>query len=151
GGLVQVWSDHPVEPMNAMQEMIDFGSRLELQGMAGFAASQAIQGGVSSDSIAGKVINNIPFVGGAARELIAGVAALGGMVSLVLIAAGAVHAYVLPMIPYVMMFFFIAGMLVLVVESLVAAPIWAFSHIRMDGDDFVSDVQRPGYMIAFNL
>ena len=35
--------------------------------------------------------------------------------------------------------------------ALVAAPLWAFFHIRMDGQEFVDQVQRPGYMIAFNL
>lgn len=40
---------------------------------------------------------------------------------------------------------------VLTAEAMVAAPIWAFFHIRMDGADFVDQVQRPGYMIAFNL
>src|SRR5690606_5049182 len=93
----------------------------------------------------------IPLVGGATRELVSSVASLGGMLAMAVIAAGAVHAYILPMIPYVMMFFFVASMLLLVVEALVAAPLWAFFHVRMDGDDFVSDVQRPGYMIAFNL
>jgi hypothetical protein len=39
----------------------------------------------------------------------------------------------------------------LVVEGLAAAPLWAFFHIRMDGQEFVDQVQKPGYMIAFNL
>ena len=66
-------------------------------------------------------------------------------------AAGALHAFVLPMIPYITTVFFVSGMLTLVVEGLVAAPLWAFFHIRMDGQEFVDQVQRPGYMIAFNL
>ena len=39
----------------------------------------------------------------------------------------------------------------LVGEALVAAPIWCFMHIRMDGEDFADNVQRPGYAILFNL
>ncbi|MBU3000323.1 DotA/TraY family protein [Roseovarius nubinhibens] len=49
------------------------------------------------------------------------------------------------------MTFFVTGMLILIGEALVAAPIWAFMHIRMDGQEFVDQVQKPGYMIAFNL
>ena len=62
-----------------------------------------------------------------------------------------VHLYVLPMFPYVIMTFFVMGMLVLVAEALIAAPIWAFFHVRLDGAEFVDQVQKPGYMIAFNL
>ena len=68
-----------------------------------------------------------------------------------LFALGVVHAYLIPMMPFIYMFFISTGMLILVAEAMVAAPIWAFMHIRMDGGDFVDNVQRPGYMIAWNL
>lgn len=68
-----------------------------------------------------------------------------------LAAVGVVHAYLLPMIPYIQFFFFTMGMLILTAEAVIAAPLWAFFHIRMDGQDFVDQVQKPGYMILFNL
>ncbi|MFC4236006.1 DotA/TraY family protein [Thalassospira xianhensis] len=68
-----------------------------------------------------------------------------------LLAVGVIHAFVLPMIPFIQFFFFVTGMLILVVEGVIAAPLWAFFHIRMDGQDYVDQVQRPGYMILFNL
>lgn len=94
-------------------------------------------------------------VGAAIASVISSVMESAGfllkMGAIVILAVGVVHAYVLPMMPYILMTFFVMGMLVLTVESLVAAPIWAFFHVRLDGQDFVDQVQRPGYMIAFNL
>ena len=100
--------------------------------------------------------------GGAAGAIAGGLAAgltsimtyLGGIFQAILAAillAGLLHAYVLPMIPYIIMMFFVIGMITLVVEGMVAAPLWAFFHIRPDGQEFVEQVQRPGYMILFNL
>jgi len=73
------------------------------------------------------------------------------MLLLAVFAAGVMHAYVIPMIPYVQVMFFLMGMLILLVEALIAAPLWAFFHVRMDGAELIEQVQRPGYMIAFNL
>lgn len=73
------------------------------------------------------------------------------MLVMIMIGVGIVHAIILPMIPYFMMTFFLMGMLILAAEAMVAAPIWAFFHIRLDGQDLVDQVQKPGYMIAFNL
>lgn len=70
---------------------------------------------------------------------------------LIIFAMGITMAFIIPMIPYIMVLFFIIGMLVLTLEALIAAPLWAFFHVRMDGQDLIDQVQRPGYMIAFNL
>lgn len=68
-----------------------------------------------------------------------------------LLVVGITHAYIIPMVPYIQVMFFVMGMMILLVEALIAAPLWAFFHIRMDGQEFVDQVQKPGYMIAFNL
>jgi hypothetical protein len=73
------------------------------------------------------------------------------MAGFLLLVVGVVHAYILPMMPYVIFLFFVSGMIILIAEALIAAPLWAFFHVRMDGGEFVDQVQRPGYMIAFNL
>src|SRR5690606_28628659 len=119
GGIVMLWTDHKVDPLNSMQSMIDLGNRFQLYGMTSYAVSTAVGGAVSGDSIAGMVMNKIPLIGGAVTGLITAAAGLAGSLSLAIVAAGAVHAYVLPMIPYITMLFFVASMLLLLVEALV--------------------------------
>ena len=86
-------------------------------------------------------------IGGA----IAGMASILDMLALALLVVGIFHAYVLPMLPYIQFLFFVMGMLILVCEGMVAAPLWAFMHVSMDGSEFVDGKQEAGYIILFNL
>ena len=156
-GIVKLWSytSDSVLALNPMQAMIDFGNRLMLWGAGYYLAGATMAGsagGLVARAASGAAsLTGIGVLAEGLREAASGLGTLGMMLSLGMIAAGALHAYIIPLIPYIMTVFFVASMLVLVVESLVAAPIWAFVHIRMDGQEFVDQVQRPGYMIAFNL
>lgn len=69
-----------------------------------------------------------------------------------LLLAGITHAFIIPMIPFIMVTFFITAQLVMVVESLVGAPLWAMAHVRLDGgDEFIAQQQKAGYSIALNM
>lgn len=68
-----------------------------------------------------------------------------------LLIVGAMHAYVLPMMPYIQSLLFFMSMMIIVVEAMVAAPIWAFMHLRLDGNELIGQQQQTGYMLIFNL
>ncbi|KXV06505.1 DotA/TraY family protein [Acetobacter malorum] len=70
---------------------------------------------------------------------------------LALMTAGIYDAFILPLLPYLHFFFATMGILILTVEGVIAGPIWAFMHIRMDGDELFTGAQSPGYKILFNL
>lgn len=99
--------------------------------------------------------------GSIAAKAFGGMGALGGglsfaslfvgTVGLALLGAGIFDALVLPMLPFIHFFFATLGILILVVEGVIAAPLWALVHVRMDGQEFVDQRQSPGYQIAFNL
>ena len=150
-----------VNPLNPMGAMIEYGDFLMRTGfgiylsimainqgssLLGLAAgSTVLSGGAAAPSLA---IGAISTISSAAFQAIATPLTL---VAGAIIMAGALHSYVIPMMPYILVLFFVCGMLMLTVESLVAAPLWAFFHIRLDGQEFIDQVQKPGYMIAFNL
>ncbi|AOG02942.1 DotA/TraY family protein [Bosea sp. RAC05] len=156
GGLANAYnkrSDSTQLVINPMGDMISYGNGLLVSSqvalVSGAAMAGAIEGG--EKQAIGKVAN---FFSGAISMVKGAFGFLTPfltMVILAILAAGALHAFVIPMIPYIMTVFFVAGMLTLVVEGLAAAPLWAFFHIRMDGQEFVDNVQKPGYMVAFNL
>lgn len=152
------------DPANSFLHMVEMGHTIlaissGVLGMSMAAKAAAISLETASDSfwasfiktatgpfgIAGDIAANLAVAAGHAM------AAIGASFGFILVAVGLVHAYIIPMLPFIFMFFFTAGMLILIGEALVAAPIWAFMHIRMDGEEFVDQVQKPGYMIAFNL
>lgn len=68
-----------------------------------------------------------------------------------LLVVGAIHAYVLPMMPYIQFILFFMSMLIIVVEAMIAAPIWAFMHLRLDGNELIGQQQQIGYQLVFNL
>lgn len=98
------------------------------------------------------------FLGGAGKGITGALSAVTGpiiagigLLGMVLLICGIAHAYILPLVPYITMTFFVYSMLILLAEGMIAAPIWAFFHIRMDGQEFIDQSQRPGYIILFNL
>lgn len=76
-----------------------------------------------------------------------------GVLSLIvmgLLAGGAYLAFYLPMIPYITWITGIIKWLIVVIESVIAAPIWAAAHIHPDGDEQVGRA-GPGYMIILSV
>ena len=159
GGGVKLWqiTGSSALALNPMQSMIDYGNRLMVAGGTFYPASAIIaasgENGFLKDlgDKATVVSFGLLSFGSGMLKAMAGLGGFAMFLSLAVIAAGALHAYIIPLVPYIMTVFFVASMLVLTVEALVAAPLWAFFHIRMDGQEFIDQVQRPGYMIAFNL
>ena len=43
------------------------------------------------------------------------------------------------------------GWLIMLLEAVIAAPLWAFMLLRMDGQDFIDRAQAPGVSLLFNL
>src|SRR3546814_6896088 len=39
----------------------------------------------------------------------------------------------------------------LVVEAVLAAPLWAFAHMRMDGHEFATEASKAGYRLSLNI
>ncbi|MGX9960652.1 DotA/TraY family protein [Xanthomonas euvesicatoria] len=68
------------------------------------------------------------------------------MLTMALIASGAMMAFYIPMIPFITWTVGVIKWLTSIAEAMVAAPIFAAAHIHPDGDDAVGRA-GPGYMI----
>jgi conjugal transfer/type IV secretion protein DotA/TraY len=68
-----------------------------------------------------------------------------------LLIVGILHSFVLPMLPMMMVFVMGVSWLIMFLEASIAAVLWAFVFIRMDGQDFVDQGQKPGVGLLFNL
>lgn len=67
-----------------------------------------------------------------------------------LLTAGVYLSFYLPLIPYITWINGVIKWLVVVIESLIAAPIWAAAHVHPDGDEQVGRA-GPGYMIILGV
>ena len=63
---------------------------------------------------------------------------------------GATLSTYVPMIPYILWVGVIIGWIILVVEAVIAAPIWAVAHMAPDGDGVVGRGGQ-GYMLVLSL
>jgi conjugal transfer/type IV secretion protein DotA/TraY len=103
------------------------------------------------------------LVGGPGAAAAAGVtsAVLGSVVSAItpwiapvlvtMILAGLMHSFVIPMIPFIMVLMMGVSWLLMFLEGMIAAVLWAFIFIRMDGHEFADQKQSPGVALLFNL
>jgi len=146
-----------------LQQMVEFGYNLIAVAEAIFLPIALIKMGVLGKAalIFGKTITEGPagFISGLGESAVA--TALGKLVGPVisaimglcgvLLIAGIVHAYILPMMPYIHFSMFVMSMVIFVVEAMIAAPLWAFIHIKLNGQELIGHEQRTGYMLIFNL
>lgn len=68
----------------------------------------------------------------------------------VFVVPGAMLSTYVPMIPYILWVGVIIGWVILVVEAVIAAPIWAVAHMAPDGDGVVGRGGQ-GYMLVLSL
>ncbi len=59
--------------------------------------------------------------------------------------------YVLPFMPFLYFFFAVGGWVKGIFESVVAVPLWALAHIRIDGNGLPGDAARGGYFMLFEI
>lgn len=67
-----------------------------------------------------------------------------------LIVAGSTMAFYLPMLPYILWIGVVLGWAVLLIEAVIAAPLWAVVHMAPDGDGVVGRGGQ-GYMLILSL
>ncbi len=72
------------------------------------------------------------------------------MIFSTLIVTGSVLMVYLPMVPFILWIGVVFGWVVLLVEAIIAAPLWAVVHLAPDGDDVVGKGGQ-GYMLVLSL
>lgn len=140
----------------ALQHMVDFGHLilnaafmiLAALGVGGALISKVPVAGAAAEAASNFVGKLMPS---GAEKLTGFAATFFGLIAVALLLAAVFHAYVLPMMPFIHFLYAVMGMLILVIEGVIAAPLWAFMHIRMDGAEFLDGPQKAGYGIVFNL
>ncbi len=73
------------------------------------------------------------------------------VLSLALLGFGALLAYILPALPFVVWTLGVIAWLVLILEALVAVPIWGILHASPEGEGFLPGTVRNGYLLLLDL
>ncbi len=80
----------------------------------------------------------------AASSFFSTVATIGLLVGFILF-------YVLPFMPFIYFFFAVGGWVKGIFEAMVAMPLWALAHLRIDGDGMPGDAAIGGYFLIFEI
>ena len=67
-----------------------------------------------------------------------------------MLGTGLTLSYYIPMVPYILWLGAVFGWVVLIVEAVIAAPLWAVTHLAPDGDGVVGRGGQ-GYMLVLSL
>ncbi|MGH1397738.1 MAG: DotA/TraY family protein [Alphaproteobacteria bacterium] len=59
--------------------------------------------------------------------------------------------YILPLLPFIYFFFAISGWIKSIFEAIVAMPLWALAHLRIDGDGLPGPAASNGYFLLLEI
>ncbi|WP_421522144.1 DotA/TraY family protein [Ochrobactrum quorumnocens] len=88
-----------------------------------------------------------PFIGGAATTL----GTIIGPALLALMALGSTMSFVLPLMPSIIWVLALLSFIIVILEAIFAAPLWAIAHLSMGGQGFISAHARRGYILLLSL
>jgi conjugal transfer/type IV secretion protein DotA/TraY len=125
-------------------------------GIAGLAGSTAAVDGWFSSSVIGKGANFL--TGGMAQGAASfaknviqfSVPGIWAMLA-ALFVAGFFFAYYIPALPYILWISGVVGWFVLVIEALVAAPLWVVVHSMPEGEGIAGDRAQQGYGLLLSI
>ena len=161
-GLVNSYATMTTEngdPLLTMQSygntIIDAGEAIAAAATATAGAAGAVKGGVKGAS-------HIPFIGGVIGAVGGAVAGAGSealkavfpliyAIIFTLIVFGAGLAYISPMLPFI---FFNWGVLLwtlILLEGLIAIPLWGIAHANPEGEGFISAEAKAGYLKVLDV
>lgn len=152
--------------INYLSEGGDPISVLSGMGQAVISASTAVvtsyvvaRGAISgSKALASGTISWVPGVSDVAQTATATMSAILSTLSAtvysvagVLILTGLFLSYYLPAVPFVLWVFGLVGLVIMVLEMLFAAPIWAAAHSIPGGSDLTGSYSKQGYMLYLGV
>lgn len=134
GGLFEICKNtdiHPLAQLSALgKSMVD--SSIRAIGLSGGLGFVSLFSGQFKASFA------------AASGFFSTIATIGLMIGFILF-------YVLPFLPFIYFFFAVGGWVKGIFEAMVAMPLWALAHLRIDGEGIPGDAAIGGYFLIFEI
>ena len=145
GAINQITEEIAGSNLNHMSQMKSLGDTIVITG-EGLMLTLATAAGASNSWFGQGTVKAV-FDTGAALQMLSGVFTF--MMIGLLIFGVTLSTYV-PMIPFITWVTSVVNWFVLLIEAILAAPIWAAAHVHPDGDDAVGKGGQ-GYMMILSL
>lgn len=150
--LIDVMANGGDRAANPFEANINFGHNLILAGGSMIGISGQVEG-LERLPVARGVATAIKILASRNYEIDApdGLDKAARLLGFALYFSGIVLAYVLPILPAIFWILGVVGFMVLVLEAVIAAPLWMLGHLRLDGDGFAGSRGVAGYEILISL
>jgi len=102
-------------------------------------------------SVASSALGAIPWVGSVLGGIAAAMAKIFLLIGSVGISPGIVLAFLLPLFPFIYLFFAAVSWIMEIFEAVVAMPLWALAHLRIDGDGMPGQAAINGYFLLLAI
>ena len=135
-----------VDSGNPILDLVSLGHSLVAKGLT----SILLLGGLATGS---NLLNSIPLIGGGLDAFEAAWQVMDSFVSTIIglmILAGLVLAYLVPVLPFVRFLFGLLAWLVAVIAAVFAMPVWLAGH-TVRGEGFVTPATRQGWLFLPGL
>src|SRR5450830_273266 len=145
GGINQMTQEIAGSNLNHMSQMKSFGDNIISIGEGCLATLAGATG--LANSLVAKTTVGLAFDIGAVLQFLSGIVTA---LVLSLFFFGAVLSTYTPMLPFITWMTSVVNWFVLVLESVIAGPLFAVAHVHPDGDDAVGKA-GPGWMMILSL
>lgn len=145
GAINQMTQEIAGSNLNHMSQMKSFGDTIVGTGEALLITLAGAAG--ASNSLLAKGTVGLAFDFGSVLSFLSGILT---MMVFALLAFGVTLSTYVPMIPFITWITSVVNWFVLVIESIIAGPLFAVAHVHPDGDDAVGKAGQ-GYMMILSL
>lgn len=129
-----------LDPMTKLQSV---GSDMASRSMIAISAAIAAR-------LAGTAASGVPVVGGLGKAAGVG-ASLLMTIAMVGFGIGFLLLYLFPLFPFIYFFFAVVAWVLEIFEAIIAMPLWALGHLRIEGDGFFGPGALNGYLLLFSI
>ncbi|MEM9469201.1 MAG: DotA/TraY family protein, partial [Pseudomonadota bacterium] len=95
-------------------------------------------------SVLGVASSSVSSVTFAASQFFGAITSVGLLIGFMLF-------YVIPFMPFLYFFFAVGGWVKSIFEAMVAVPLWALAHLRIDSDSIPGEAGLQGYYLLFEI
>jgi conjugal transfer/type IV secretion protein DotA/TraY len=153
--ITQLESGDPVSSLVSLGNFLIAATEAVI-GIRVAAMALAYGTGESSSSALGQVASVFTgtatsFVAGVVQGAVLGLGPYILLLSLLLIAYGFMLAYFLPALPFILWISGVLAWLIMVMEALVASPLWLAGHALPEGEGFAGVHGKKGYMLFLGV
>lgn len=142
-----------LNPLIKMKNIGDYTLGVVETSLATYVTAKAIakvKDGWSAAGIVAKTVNSVTSIGDLLQGVLDAMTPFVIMIIVALFLLGATLATYLPMVPFVIWFGAAINWLVVVGEAIIAAPLWAITHLGGEGDG-LGQRTAHGYIFLLNV